>query len=62
MLLRKKRSPDDVCVGGGVCKREYFKTKDYLMQECVMHSGNSQNLAAQDGEGQGKEGQSFDTF
>lgn len=30
---------------GWVCKREYFRTKDYLMQECTMHSGNSENLA-----------------
>lgn len=33
---------------GCVCKREYFKTKEYFMQDCMMHSETSKDLAPQE--------------
>lgn len=53
-IAQKEKEPWQC--GGGMYAWENIR------QECVMHCGSSQNLAAQDGEGQGNEGQSLDTF
>lgn len=49
---------------GCVCEREYFKTKEYVMHDSMMHSENTELSTAvtRNREVQGSEGQSFDTF
>lgn len=48
---------------GCICKREYFKIKEYFMQDCMMYSENAEfsTATARNREVQGSEGQSFDS-
>lgn len=57
-----KRSPRDVV--RVYMQERIFKIKEYFMQDCMMHSENTEfsRATARNREVKGSEGQSFDTF